>query len=69
MCCRSLKSRVYEYVNRLTPGLTEVRSYVAFLTSFSDEGLPVRFRAIPALKTASGVRPFMPRPWCGRRRL
>jgi type I restriction enzyme M protein len=43
---------VYKYGIHLTPGLTEVRSYAAFFTSFLAEGLRVRFRAIPALKTA-----------------
>ncbi len=43
---------LYKYGNHLTPGLTEVRSYAAFFTSLPAEGLRVRFRAIPALKTA-----------------
>ena len=43
---------LYKYGNHLTPGLTKVRSYAAFFTSFPAEGLRVRFRAIPALKTA-----------------
>lgn len=43
---------VYKYGNRLTPGLTEVRVYAAFLTAFQAEGLRVRFREIPALKTS-----------------
>ena len=45
-------SGLYKYGNHLTPGLTEVRSYAAFFTSFPAEGLRVRFRAIPALKTS-----------------
>jgi hypothetical protein len=54
MCCTDLvyKYGMYRYGNHLTPGLTEVRSYAAFFTSFPAEGLRVRFRAIPALKTA-----------------
>ena len=43
---------LYKYGNHLTPGLTEVRSYAAFFTSFLADGLRVRSRAIPALKTA-----------------
>jgi hypothetical protein len=50
--CRRPRPRVYKYGIHLTPGLTEVRSYAAFFTSFLAEGLRVRFRAIPALKTA-----------------
>ena len=46
------KYDLYKYGNHLTPGLTEVRSYAAFFTCFPAEGLRVRFRAIPALKTA-----------------
>ena len=38
--------------NHLTPGVTEVRSYAAFFTSFLAEGLRVRFREIPALNTS-----------------
>ena len=45
-------SRLYKYGIHPTPGLTEVRSYAAFFTSFLAEGLRVRFRGIPALKTA-----------------
>ena len=41
-----------QYGNHLTPGLTEVRSYAAFFTSFLAEGLRVRFRTIPALNTS-----------------
>ena len=58
---------MYKYGNPLTPGLTEVRSYAAFFTSFLAEGLGVRFRRISALKTSQCVRPSMPRPWWGRR--
>ena len=43
---------VYQYGIHLTPGLTEVRLYAAFFTSFLAEGLWVRFRGIPALKTS-----------------
>ena len=43
---------VYKYGNHLTPGLTGVRSYAAFFTSFPAEGLRVCFRGIPALKTS-----------------
>lgn len=43
---------VYKYPNHLTLGLTEVRSYAAFFTSFLAAGLRVRFPGIPALKTA-----------------
>lgn len=43
---------MYKYGNDLTPGLSEVRSYAVFVTSFPVEGLRVRFRVIPALKTA-----------------
>ena len=43
---------LYKYGNHLTPGVTDDRSYAAFFTSFLVEGLWVRFRGIPALKTA-----------------
>ena len=42
---------VQVYGNHLTPGLTEVKSYAAFFTSFLAEGLRVRCRGIPALTT------------------
>ena len=45
-------SGMYKYGSHLTPGLTEVRSYAAFLTSLLAEGLRVRFRGVPALKTS-----------------
>ena len=45
---------VYKYGNHLTPGLTEVRSYAAFFTSFPAEGLRVRFRANPGLEDRVG---------------
>ena len=38
---------VYKYGNHPTPGLTEVRFYAAFFTSFLAEGLRVRFRNLP----------------------
>ena len=37
------RSRMYTYGNHLTPGLTEVRSYAAFFTSFLAEGLRFAF--------------------------
>ena len=40
--------KMYKYGNHLTPGLTEVRSYAAFFA----EGLRVRFRGSPALRTS-----------------
>ena len=67
MVVRMYRYDVYKYGNHLTPGLTEVRSYAAFFTSFPAEGLRVRFQGIPALNTSDGVRPSMPRPRWGRR--
>ena len=49
---RTETNGVYKYGIHLTPGLTEVRSYAAFLTAFLAEGLRVRFPGIPALKTS-----------------
>ena len=48
----TLLDGVYKYGSHRTPGLTEVRSYAAFFTSFLAEGLRVRFPGIPALNTA-----------------
>lgn len=62
------KYGMYKYGNQLTPGLTEVRSYAGFFTSFLAEGLRVRFQGIPALKDRVG-RPSMARAWWRRRRL
>ena len=50
---------MYKHGIHLTPGLTEVRSYAAFFTSFLAEVLRVRFRGIPALGTP---RPRRRRP-------
>ena len=46
------RSSLYKYGNHLTLGLTKVRSYATFFTSFLAEGLRVRFREIPALNTS-----------------